>query len=100
MVLIKFKIMFESKLFTKFETNVDRGPNPASVLHTVLLWNCDFVCMRANLQVKLIKLMSFLRSQQKEIFKKGRRMKLDSSQHCPPFSSLNYPKIRHVTKTV
>lgn len=50
MILIRFKTVFESKLFTKFETNMEHGPNPASVPHTVPLWNSDSVCMRANLQ--------------------------------------------------
>lgn len=63
-ILIRFKNML-SKLFTKFETNMEHGPNPASVPHTVPLWNSDFVCMRANLQVNKI-MVSFLRSQGKK----------------------------------
>lgn len=77
---------------------MELSPNPASVPHIVPLWKSDFVCMRANLQVNKINVL-FEKSTERNL-KKGKRMKLGSSQCCPPFSSLNYPKLRHVTKTV
>lgn len=43
---------------------MEHGPNPASVPHIVPLWNSDFVCMRANLQVNKINVL-FEKSREK-----------------------------------
>lgn len=98
-ILVRFKIVFESSLFTKFETDMEYSPSLASVPHTLPLWNSDFVCMRVSLQVNKINVL-FDRSTERNLQKGKMMMKVDSSQSCPPFSPLNYPKLKCVTKTV
>lgn len=85
--------MFESKLFTKFDTNMECGPNPANVAHIVPLWNSDFVWMRANLQVNKIN-VHFVKSTERNLKKGGK----DKTGQKPVLSSFFIIELSKVKK--